>query len=427
MRKKSIYLLIFISLFFTYLSSTSAQVISCKYQISFRNSGVKVQDVYVNINDNGDAVLGLSESDLSKPRIVGNNGQVFSFNDAPSFSKYMYDSSSKKILSASCPNLFLCESYNNTGNQLQYNANACLGGEDGKTIQSTQYKSFIESDVKDKSKLICVRYVTDKYNTTTFSERYNEGSLQYRVRFLLNSKGEKVWTISTNIYKSSDDVQDIERSSPETEINGEALLNSKQFHLSDKIVSEEAFWDDSKCQSTELYFKKNSDSRYELVDEKPNDYENASPDDSDGKEENKAVIDSPSYEKSDSFTPAKLCEDDNCDISLDSFCNTAPVARTLKFIGLLLFIAKILVPLIIIGMGVYNLVNIIIAGKDDEMKKQLNNIIQRLIVGVIIFLLPGVINFIFNTVNNAINDGEETPVSNCERCILDVNQCKNAD
>ena len=425
MRKKSVYLWMFMSLFFVCLRGTSAQVISCKYQVSFRNPDVKAQDIYVNIDDNGDAVLGLSESDFSKPIITGNNGQVFSFKNSSSFSQYMYDSSNKKILSASCPNLFLCESYNNTGNQLQYNANSCLGGEDGKTIQSSEYKSFIESDVKDLSKSVCVRYMTDKYNTTVFSELFNDGSLQYRVRFLFNSKGEKVWTISTNVFKSSDDVQDIERSSPETAISADALLNSKQFHLSEDIISKAEFWDESKCESNNLYFKKNSDSRYELVDVKPDDYENASPDDSDGKEDNKAVLDSPDSPSgnSKSFTPAKLCEDDQCDISVDGFCSHPHVKQTLRFIGIVLVIAKILVPILIIGMGVVNLVQVIIAGKDEEMKKHMTSVLKRLIVGVAIFLLPGIIDFIYDTVSSLIG-ASNSSTSICENCILDLEKCK---
>lgn len=424
MRNKSICLLVFISLFFVYLSDASAQVISCKYEISFRNPDVKAQDIFVNIDDDGEAVLGNSESDLSLPRIVGNNGQVFSFSNSSSFSKYMYDSSNKKVLSASCPNLFLCESYNNTGNRLQYGANACLGDEDGKTIKSTQYKSFIESDVKDLSKLVCVRYMTDKFNTTAFSERYNDGSLQYRVRFLLNAKGEKVWTISTNVFKSSDDVQDIERSSPETDISGEAILNSKQFHLSESIISKAAFWDDDKCQSANLYFKKNSDSRYELVDEKPNDFENASPDDSNGVEENRAVVDSPTNPSgnSNSFTPAKLCEDGDCDISIDSFCDTAPVKRTFKFIGMTFVIFKVLIPLVLVGIGVVNLVQVIIAGKDEDMKKRMQGLVKRIIIGIVIFLLPGIIDFLFDSLNGILG-GQDNGISTCEDCLLDLKNC----
>ncbi|MBR1679966.1 MAG: hypothetical protein IJ704_04930 [Bacilli bacterium] len=82
-------------------------------------------------------------------------------------------------------------------------------------------------------------------------------------------------------------------------------------------------------------------------------------------------IDSGNSSNSDSFTPAELCDNGECDISIDSFCDEAPVKQTFRFIGMSIVLLKILVPIILIGMGIVSLVQVILSGKEDEMKKKL--------------------------------------------------------
>ena len=129
------------------------------------------------------------------------------------------------------------------------------------------------------------------------------------------------------------------------------------------------------------------------------------------------------YGQSDDFTPGELCKDGNCDISIEGFCGTAPVKRTLKFIGMLVVVLKILVPVIIVGMGVVNLVKVIISGKDEEMRKNIQSVVKRLIVGVVIFLLPGIIDFVFDAVTRVVGS-DNSSVTSCEACILDLENCK---
>lgn len=122
--------------------------------------------------------------------------------------------------------------------------------------------------------------------------------------------------------------------------------------------------------------------------------------------------------KKNDFTPRKLCEVGECDIDVSNFCDETSVISVLRFIGILLFIAKVLVPLIIIGMGIYHLFMIITAGKPEEAKKQVNSIIKRVIVGVIIFLLPSFVYWIFQ-----VAGASESGYSNCVNCILDLGNC----
>ena len=135
------------------------------------------------------------------------------------------------------------------------------------------------------------------------------------------------------------------------------------------------------------------------------------------------TIDQRSGFAKDDFTPGELCKDGACDISLSGFCSNPPVKATLRFLGILLVIAKILVPIIIIAVGVISLVRAIIAGKEDETKKYIYSVIKRVLVGVVIFLLPGIIDFVFDTVSGVVGV-QNSSVSTCEACILDVDNCK---
>jgi len=119
------------------------------------------------------------------------------------------------------------------------------------------------------------------------------------------------------------------------------------------------------------------------------------------------------------FTPKKLCEDGNCDISLDGFCEIATVSRTLKFIGILVYVLKILVPGIIILMGTRNLFQIVTSGKTEDAKKYVVGILKRIVMGIIIFLLPGLLSFVYDLANNIIGTSKDNKANNCVNCVLD--------
>ena len=72
------------------------------------------------------------------------------------------------------------------------------------------------------------------------------------------------------------------------------------------------------------------------------------------------------------WDPDSLCgpNNENCNIDITEFCTDPYVSRTLKFLGLLLSLAKIIIPAIIIGMGFVDLAKIVISGKMDIAKKQ---------------------------------------------------------
>jgi len=55
---------------------------------------------------------------------------------------------------------------------------------------------------------------------------------------------------------------------------------------------------------------------------------------------------------------------------------------------------KIIVPIIIIGLGSLDLGKAVVAGKEDEMKKAQKTFVRRLIAGIVVFLIPVILNIV---------------------------------
>lgn len=56
--------------------------------------------------------------------------------------------------------------------------------------------------------------------------------------------------------------------------------------------------------------------------------------------------------------------------------------------------ARIIVPIIVIGLGMLDLAKAVIASKEDEMKKAQKTFVKRLILGVLFFFIPVFVNII---------------------------------
>lgn len=135
------------------------------------------------------------------------------------------------------------------------------------------------------------------------------------------------------------------------------------------------------------------------------------------------ILPPPDQDDQHGFSPNEVCKGENCDINLNNFCGEPTVASVLRFIGLIIFIAKILVPAIIIIMGFVNLFKIMTSGKEDEAKKQVRNIIRNIVIGILIFLLPSLIKMIFDMADNIIEPETPSDFSNCVNCLTDPNSC----
>ena len=102
-------------------------------------------------------------------------------------------------------------------------------------------------------------------------------------------------------------------------------------------------------------------------------------------------------------------------------CETEGVLRTFKIINISLTIIKIIVPLLIIIMGMVDLFKVVTAGQDEEMKKSINILVKRIIAGLVIFMLPSIMNAIFDL--NTVKSSEASDYAGCETCLTNSEEC----
>ncbi len=60
----------------------------------------------------------------------------------------------------------------------------------------------------------------------------------------------------------------------------------------------------------------------------------------------------------------------------------------------ILMYPKIIVPIIIIGLGTLDLAKAVTASKEDDMKKAQKTFVKRILIGVSIFFVPTIMNLI---------------------------------
>ena len=306
-------------------------------------------------------------------------------------------------LAAQCPTLAYCTDA--SGNYIiqAENTICAAGGVSSTSISGTMKIEKNDVEVKeDQSRTVCTRYSTPR------------GGKKLEITFGYNVDGEKNYSV----YLEG------------TKTGGSALyevpieVNNVIYSVDENLY--DVFWNEDSCESTDLYFENqggetSGTKHYIITNKKSSGLTNGSNDNSTGHED-KTPPSSPSNKP---FNPKQLCEEsENCNISLANFCTTPTVARTFKFLGLLFYIAKILVPGIIIVMGFVNLFKIMTSGKLDDAKKYAKSIIIRIFVGIAIFLLPGIINTIYDAAKGIIGSGGTGGFDNCASCLLNPNSDK---
>lgn len=109
--------------------------------------------------------------------------------------------------------------------------------------------------------------------------------------------------------------------------------------------------------------------------------------------------------------------------AMDSFCTT--MSGMLKIVGIVLWIFKVAIPLIIVIFGMVDLGKAAAASKDDEIKKALKQLGYRLAAGILIFFIPSIIMWIFGLVTEYNNIMDETQFDVCKTCILEPSNCNS--
>lgn len=106
---------------------------------------------------------------------------------------------------------------------------------------------------------------------------------------------------------------------------------------------------------------------------------------------------------------------------MSSLCTEA--SSVLAFAGWILTFFKIAIPLLIIGLGMFDFGKAVVASKDDEIKKSAKTLMYRAIAGVVIFFVPSLVVWLFGTINDFNEAKKVTNFDKCKECILTPWNC----
>ena len=122
-----------------------------------------------------------------------------------------------------------------------------------------------------------------------------------------------------------------------------------------------------------------------------------------------------SSEKKENYKPEV-----NFDAGLD-FC--ASTSRIWQVVGWAFLIVKIIVPLLLIILGVKDLAQAVISGKDDEIKKSTKSLMIRAIASILIFFIPTIVSLVMGLIVDFSTSGAKADFLVCQTCILNPSKC----
>ena len=99
-----------------------------------------------------------------------------------------------------------------------------------------------------------------------------------------------------------------------------------------------------------------------------------------------------------------------------NFCDEEEAIKALKAVGYLLFIAKIMVPLIIVGIGTWDLVKAV-QDPDKALSKSVKALLIRVALGVLIFFIPRIVYVVLDGAEKFGVMSSES--ANCRKALLD--------
>lgn len=102
------------------------------------------------------------------------------------------------------------------------------------------------------------------------------------------------------------------------------------------------------------------------------------------------------------------------------FCEYAGTLRTMKIIGYMILIVKILVPILLIAFAIIDLFKVVLSGKSEDITKSASTILKRVVAGFVVYLIPTALNYVFNT----LISNDESNFQACTVCLFDTKDCK---
>lgn len=114
---------------------------------------------------------------------------------------------------------------------------------------------------------------------------------------------------------------------------------------------------------------------------------------------------------------------ENCFALDDALCHDANVLKAFRILGVVIFIIKILVPVVIIITGIISLAKAVMMEDESAVKKSADVLFKKVIVGVLIAFIPTIVDVFISSVSAA--DKTRSKFTECGRCLTSIKECKN--
>ena len=96
---------------------------------------------------------------------------------------------------------------------------------------------------------------------------------------------------------------------------------------------------------------------------------------------------------------------------MDTFCSES--AGIWQFVGDIIYVIRIVIPIIIILLGTLDLGKAVVAGEDKKVKEAQKSFIKRLIYGVAIFFIFVIVEVIFGLLGVETKEGDSKICWDC--------------
>lgn len=108
-------------------------------------------------------------------------------------------------------------------------------------------------------------------------------------------------------------------------------------------------------------------------------------------------------------------------IDISQFCSEAK--EILQFVGWILTVFKIAIPLLIVGYGMFDFGKAVTGSKEEDIKKSTKSLAYRAVAGVVIFFIPTIVMWLFGAIAAYNEANEKADLDLCQKCILSPWNC----
>ena len=98
-------------------------------------------------------------------------------------------------------------------------------------------------------------------------------------------------------------------------------------------------------------------------------------------------------------------------------CSEPDILHIMHFFGIILLIAKILIPLLIVGFGTFDLFKAVTDKDEKSISKQTKILLLRVLSGLIVFFIPSIV-YAFFGLTTELSTYQQSEYQACVDCLL---------